>query len=57
MRQVEYRTRQHLLEEALPGQEGAILLSEEVDADPAQLLAHAYSLGLEGIVGKREDTI
>ncbi|WDZ81633.1 non-homologous end-joining DNA ligase (plasmid) [Ensifer adhaerens] len=54
MRQVEYRARRHLLEEALRGHDGAILLSEEVDADPAQLLAHACSLGLEGIVGKRQ---
>lgn len=56
MRHVEYRARRHLLEEALRGHNGAILLSEEVYADPAELLAHACSLGLEGIVGKRQDS-
>lgn len=55
MRHVEYRARRHLLEEALRGHDGAILLSEEVHADPAELLAHARSMGLEGIVGKRQD--
>lgn len=54
MRLIEYRARRHLLEEALRGQDGAILLSEQVDADPAELLYHARSLGLEGIVGKRQ---
>jgi len=56
MRHVEYRVRRHLLQEALRGHDGAILLSEEVYADPAELLAHACSMGLEGIVGKRQDS-
>ncbi|MBY5551061.1 ATP-dependent DNA ligase [Rhizobium leguminosarum] len=47
-----YRTRRHLLEETLRGFEGAIRLSEEIEADPAVLLDHACRLGLEGIVGK-----
>lgn len=47
-----YRTRRHLLEETLRGFEGAIRLSEEIEADPAVLLDHACQLGLEGIVGK-----
>lgn len=55
MRHAEYRTRRHLLEETLRGHDGAILLSEEVHADPAELLVHACSLGLEGVVGKRQD--
>ncbi|WP_419195918.1 non-homologous end-joining DNA ligase [Ensifer adhaerens] len=56
MRHVEYRTRRHLLEETLRGHEGAILLSEELDADPTHLLDHACRMGLEGIVGKRQDS-
>ncbi len=56
MRQVEYRARRHLLEEALRGHGGASLLSEEVHGDPVELLGHACSLGLEGIVGKRQDS-
>ncbi|MGI0523983.1 non-homologous end-joining DNA ligase [Rhizobium giardinii] len=55
LRGVEYRTRRHLLEDTLRGHEGAIRLSEDVDADPAVLLDHACTLGLEGIVGKRLD--
>lgn len=56
MREIEFRTRRHLLDEALRGLDGAILLSEELDADPAELFAHACRLGLEGIVGKRHDS-
>ncbi|OWO89696.1 ATP-dependent DNA ligase [Rhizobium esperanzae] len=52
LREEPYRTRRHLLEETLRGFEGAIRLSEEIDADPAVLLDHACTLGLEGIVGK-----
>jgi bifunctional non-homologous end joining protein LigD len=57
MRHVEYRARRHLLEEALRGHDGAILLSEEMDADPAELLLQACSMGLEGIVGKRQNSL
>ena len=56
LRGVEYRSRRHLLEDALHGQEGAIRLSEEIDADPQELLDHACRLGLEGIVGKDRDS-
>ncbi|NSZ10108.1 MULTISPECIES: non-homologous end-joining DNA ligase [Agrobacterium] len=57
LRGVEYRSRRHLLEDALHGADGAIRLSEEIDADPHALLEHACRLGLEGIVGKdREST-
>ncbi len=56
IRNVEYRTRRHLLEETLRGHDGAILLSEEVHADPAELLEHACRMELEGIVGKRQDS-
>ncbi|WVT78090.1 non-homologous end-joining DNA ligase (plasmid) [Sinorhizobium chiapasense] len=55
IRHLECRARRHLLEEALRGHDGAILISEEADADPAELLAHACHMGLEGIVGKRQD--
>ncbi|TCB60123.1 ATP-dependent DNA ligase [Rhizobium leguminosarum bv. viciae] len=52
LRGLEYRDRRHLLEETLAGFEGAIRLSEEIEADPGVLLEHACQLGLEGIVGK-----
>jgi bifunctional non-homologous end joining protein LigD len=55
LRGVEYRSRRHLLEDLLNGHDGAIQLSEELDADPEVLLEHACRLGLEGIVGKDRD--
>ena len=55
LRNVEYRSRRHLLEDTLNGHDGAIRLSETIDADPAILLEHVGSLGLEGIVGKQLD--
>jgi bifunctional non-homologous end joining protein LigD len=55
LRAMEYAARRHLLEDALEGFEGAIKLSDEFDADPKDLLAHACSLGLEGIIGKHRD--
>lgn len=55
LRNVEYRSRRHLLEEMLKDNDGAIRLSETIDADPAILLEHVGGLGLEGIVGKHLD--
>ncbi|EPR18547.1 non-homologous end-joining DNA ligase [Agrobacterium radiobacter] len=55
LRNVEHRSRRHLLEDTLKGHDGAIRLSETIDADPAILLEHVGSLGLEGIVGKQLD--
>lgn len=55
LRGVEYRSRRHLLEDALGKHHGTIRLSEELDADPKTLLDHACRLGLEGIVGKHRD--
>lgn len=55
LRGIEYRSRRHLLEDALKDQDGAIRLSEPIDADPIALLEHARSLGLEGIVSKHVD--
>ncbi|MQB07230.1 ATP-dependent DNA ligase [Agrobacterium tumefaciens] len=55
LRNVEYRSRRHLLEDTLKGHDGAIRLSETIDADPDILLEHVRSLGLEGIVGKQLD--
>ncbi|MGF9566686.1 non-homologous end-joining DNA ligase [Neorhizobium sp. BT27B] len=55
LRGVEYRSRRHLLEDTVKDQDGAIRLSETLDADPAVLLDHACRLGLEGIVGKHRD--
>ena len=55
LRDVEYRSRRHLLDDMLAADDGAIRLSETLDADPAILLDHACRLGLEGIVGKHLD--
>jgi bifunctional non-homologous end joining protein LigD len=55
LRGVEYRSRRHLLEDTVKDQDGAIRLSETLDADPVTLLEHACRLGLEGIVGKHCD--
>lgn len=56
LRGSEYRVRRHLLEDALQGHDGAIRLSEEIDADPVAIFDHACRLGLEGIIGKRRDS-
>lgn len=56
LRKLEYRSRRHLLDSTLEGHTGAIRLSEEIDADPVELLQHACQLGLEGIVGKEQDS-
>lgn len=55
LREMEYRSRRHLLEDTIKANDGAIRLSETVDADPNVLLEHVRSLGLEGIVGKHLD--
>jgi len=55
LRGVEYRSRRHLLDDTLNGKDGAIRLSETLDAEPAALLEHVCRLGLEGIVGKHLD--
>ena len=59
LRGIEYRSRRHLLEDTLSGStgdmNGAIRLSETIDADPAVLLENVCRLGLEGIVGKDLD--
>lgn len=48
--------RRHLLEDlVVPRAEGAIRLSEEVEADGAQLPEHACQVGLEGIIAKQRD--
>jgi bifunctional non-homologous end joining protein LigD len=51
----ELSVRRHLLEDFLDGATGAIQLSDEVHGDGAVLLAHACSLGLEGIIAKHRD--
>ncbi|NEK40681.1 ATP-dependent DNA ligase [Rhizobium leguminosarum] len=56
LRGLEYQSRRHLLEDLLQGKDGAIQLSEEIDADPTAILDHARQLGLEGIVGKHLDS-
>nr|WP_312879277.1 non-homologous end-joining DNA ligase [Rhizobium leguminosarum] len=53
----ELSVRRHLREGIIPsGSEGAIRLSEEVDADGAALLAAACEHGLEGIIAKDKDS-
>ncbi|MGO7115547.1 non-homologous end-joining DNA ligase [Rhizobium johnstonii] len=53
----ELASRRHLLEGIVPaGSQGAIRLSEEVDADGATLLAAACEHGLEGIIAKDKDS-
>lgn len=47
--------RRRLLKQILAGRDGAILLSEEVDADGAEFFRAACALGLEGIIAKRRD--
>jgi bifunctional non-homologous end joining protein LigD len=51
----EYRVRRHLLNDALPQGDGAIRISEEIDADPEAVFAHACELGLEGVIAKHAD--
>jgi bifunctional non-homologous end joining protein LigD len=52
----ELSVRRHLLEDLIvPAGDAAIRLSEEVEADGAQLLEHACQIGLEGIIAKRRD--
>ncbi len=53
LREMEYRSRRHLLEDTIKANDGAVRLSETLDAEPEVLLEHIRSLGLEGIVGKR----
>ncbi|CDI11783.1 non-homologous end-joining DNA ligase [Agrobacterium pusense] len=53
LREMEYRSRRHLLEDTIKANDGAIRVSETLDAEPEVLLEHVRSLGLEGIVGKR----
>jgi hypothetical protein len=55
LRGVEYRSRRHLLEDTLDGKDGAIRLSETLDAEPNVLLDNVCRLGLEGVVGKHFD--
>lgn len=55
LREMEYGSRRHLLEDTIKANDGAIRLSETLDAEPDVLLEHVRSLGLEGIVGKRLD--
>ncbi|WP_246717791.1 non-homologous end-joining DNA ligase [Rhizobium ruizarguesonis] len=57
LRSVECSSRRHLLEDLLEGKEGAIRLSEIIDADPVTILDHACEFGLEGIVGKQVDSV
>lgn len=55
LRRVPLIGRRRLLDPILAGREGAIRLSEEVEADGDELLRAACAHGLEGIVAKHRD--
>lgn len=55
LREMEYRSRRHFLEDTLNGKDSAIRLSETIDVDANVLLERVCGLGLEGIVGKHLD--
>ncbi len=55
LRRMPLAERRILLEQLLAGRDGAIRLSEEVDADGAAFFRVACELGLEGIIAKRRD--
>lgn len=52
---MELSVRRHLLESLAIGREGAIQLSEDIDADGEALLKTACAHGLEGIIAKHRD--
>jgi bifunctional non-homologous end joining protein LigD len=51
----ELTLRRHLLEDLVSRRDGAVRLSEEVQADGARLLDDACQAGLEGIIAKQRD--
>ena len=54
----ELSMRRHLLEDlVVPGGDGAIRLSEEVEGDGPLLLEHACQVGLEGIIAKQREAV
>lgn len=53
---MELSGRRHLLEDLIGESEGAIRVSQEVEADGATLLAAAREHGLEGIIAKHRDS-
>lgn len=53
---MELSGRRHLLEDLIGESEGAIRLSQEVEADGVTLLAAACEHGLEGIIAKHRDS-
>jgi len=55
LRRLPQRERRRLLEPILAGRQGAIRLSEEVEADGDELLRTACSHGLEGIIAKHRE--
>ncbi|WEX75107.1 non-homologous end-joining DNA ligase [Sinorhizobium numidicum] len=55
LRRLPLRERRWLLDPIVAGRDGAIRLSEEVEADGEEFYRVACEHGLEGIVGKRQD--
>jgi len=53
---LELSSRRHLLEGLGDSKDGAIRISEEIEADGDQLLASACEHGLEGIIAKNKDS-
>jgi bifunctional non-homologous end joining protein LigD len=56
LRKMELSGRRHLLEDLIGESEGAIRVSQEVEAEGATLLAAACEHGLEGIIAKHRDS-
>lgn len=56
LRNMELSGRRHLLEDLIGESEGAIRVSQEVEADGPTLLAAACEHGLEGIIAKHRDS-
>jgi bifunctional non-homologous end joining protein LigD len=55
LRRLPLRERRRMLEPLVAGREGAVRLSEEVDADGAEFLRVACAHGLEGIIAKHRE--
>lgn len=49
--------RKELLHAALPEGDGPVRFSESLHGEPRQLLAEAGRLGLEGLIGKKDDSV
>jgi bifunctional non-homologous end joining protein LigD len=53
IRGLAFEERRSLLEGIIPDRQSSILLSEEIEGDPATLMDHVCALDLEGVIAKR----